>query len=585
MLKVQTNIYRNAINLDGIWKFKTVGDEFSASEALKNCRLMAVPSSMNDIVTESDLRDYVGKVAYETEFSCPIESGRQYRLRIGAASHKCKVYLNGKFVGASDTAFLPIDFVLADLKDVNRLTVVIDNRLDYNTLPPGRLVKGNDLFVYDRLGKYSVEGDDALFPKEKQIINHDFYNYTGIHRSVLVYSLPEKHIDDIVVKTVVQGDYRRISVSVEGDSTNARYVVTDENGKTVAESSDGEITIENPVLWRVGKPYLYTLTVCTQTDLYREKFGIRKVSFDDKCLYVNDEPIYLKGFGMHEDFPIIGKGNNSAVNIRNFELLKWINANCFRTSHYPYSEEIMDLADEYGLLVVDEVPAVGCNNWPDYTYGEGRIDGKSLELHKNSLKTMWERDKNHPCVVMISVANEAATYEDAARTYFGEVINFVRSLTELPITIVELTRACEGNKVGDLVDFIGINRYYGWYDEIGNIKAAEPLLKRDLNAYYEQFKKPIIIFEFGAEAVDGIHSLPSVAFSEEYQTEFLKEYCRIFDELPYVCGELVWNFADFMTKQGTIRVNGNRKGVFTRERQPKASAFYLKERWQNKNNK
>lgn len=179
---------------------------------------------------------------------------------------------------------------------------------------------------------------------------------------------------------------------------------------------------------------------------------------------------------------------------------------------------------------------------------------------------------------MISVANEAATYEDEARTYFGEIINFVRSMTDLPITIVELTKACEGNKVGDLVDFIGINRYYGWYDEIGNAKAAKPLLLRDLNAYYTQFKKPIIMFEFGAEAIGGLHSLPSVAFSEEYQTEFLKEYCAIFDGLPYVQGELVWNFADFMTKQGTIRVNGNKNGVFTRDRQPKNSAFYLKER-------
>ena len=89
------------------------------------------------------------------------------------------------------------------------------------------------------------------------------------------------------------------------------------------------------------------------------------------------------------------------------------------------------------------------------------------------------------------------------------------------------------------------------------------------------------MFEFGADAIEGLHSLPVVAFSEEYQTEFLKEYCRIFDELPYVQGELVWNFADFMTKQGTIRVNGNRKGVFTRDRQPKMAAYYLKERWAN----
>lgn len=585
MLKVQNNICRNAINIDGIWKFRTVDDGFTPAAPLENFRLMPVPASMNDVVTDIALREYVGKVAYETTFSCPAERGREYRVRIGATSHKCKVYLNGDCLGGSDSSFLPIDLLLPALKEVNRLTVVIDNRLDYHTLPSGRLVKGNDLFVYDQLGKYAVVGDEKIFPKEKQIINHDFYNYTGIHRSVYIYSLPKNHIDDIIIKTVVQGDYRRVTAEIKGDKTAAVYTVTDENDKIVAESATGEFVIENPILWQIRSPYLYTLTVRTATDCYREKFGIRKVSFDDKRLYVNDKPVYLKGFGMHEDFPVIGKGNNSAVNVRNFELLDWINANCFRTSHYPYSEEIMDLADEYGFLVIDEVPAVGCNNWPDYTYGENRLDDITLALHKNSLKLMLERDKNHPSVVMISVANEAATYEDAARAYFTEVINFVRSLTDLPVTLAELTRACEGNKVADLVDFIGLNRYFGWYDEIGNIKAAEPLLKRDLNAYYEQFKKPILMFEFGAEAIEGMHAVPAVAFSEEYQTEFLKEYCRIFDELPYVCGELVWNFADFMTKQGTIRVNGNRKGVFTRERQPKNAAFYLKERWLKKTDK
>ena len=585
MLKVQTNVCRSAVNINGIWRFKTVDDGFLPVEPLKDYRLMPVPASMNDVVTEIDLREYVGKVAYETQFSCSLEKDREYRLRIGATSHKCRVYLNGVYIGGSDAAFLPIDLLLPELKEINRLTVIIDNRLDYHTLPSGRLVNGNDLFVYDRLGKYPVSGDAKLFGKEKQIINHDFYNYTGIHRDVYIYSLPKKHIDDIIIKTVVEDDYHAVSVELKGDKTKAVYSVMDENGNTVATSETGELYIDNPHLWQVKNAYLYTLTVQTATDCYREKFGIRKISYDDKCLYVNDSPVYLKGFGMHEDFPIIGKGNNSAVNIRDFELLKWINANCFRTSHYPYAEEIMDLADEYGLLVVDEVPAVGCNNWPDYTYGENRLDDITLALHKESLGLMLERDKNHPCLAMVSVANEAATYEDTGREYFSKVIEYVRSLTDLPVTIAELTRACEGNKVGDLVDFIGLNRYFGWYDEIGNIKAAEPLLKRDLEAYYEQFKKPIIMFEFGAEAIEGMHSLPSVAFSEEYQTDFLREYCRIFDELPYVQGELVWNFADFMTKQGTIRVNGNRKGVFTRERQPKSAAFYLKERWQNKTEK
>ncbi len=152
--------------------------------------------------------------------------------------------------------------------------------------------------------------------------------------------------------------------------------------------------------------------------------------------------------------------------------------------------------------------------------------------------------------------------------------------TDLPITSPEETKFNEDNKCADLFDFISLNRYYGWYDEIGNIGAIEPLYKADLGQYYEKFHKPIIVTEFGADTVEGIHSLYSVAFSEEYQCEYLTECCRVFDNMPYVVGEHVWNFADFKTKEGTLRVRGNRKGVFTKEREPKAAAFLLKKRWE-----
>lgn len=585
MLKVQSNVRRSATSLNGIWNFKTTDADYLPTKKAENCVLMPVPASMNDVGTSAKIRDHVGKVLYETEFSVPICGGNEYRLRIGATSHKCEVFLNGAKIGGTDNAFMPIDIPLNDLKNKNRLSVIIDNRLDYHTLPVGRLVEGNGLYVCDRTGKHAIYGDPQNFQKEKQVINHDFYNYTGIHRDVFVYSVPKKHIEDVVIETVVGGDYEKVKVTLKGDATNARFKVTDEEGKVVCESENGELRISAPRLWNVKDPYLYTLAAETETDYYEEQFGIRKVSFDETGLYVNDKKVYLKGFGMHEDFTILGKGNNSAVNVRDFELLKWINANCFRTSHYPYAEEIMDLADKYGFLVINEVPAVGCNNWPDYTYGKDRLDDVTLALHKNAMRLLVERDKNHPSVVMYSVANEAATYEDNARTYFKEVIDYTRSLTSLPVTIVELTHFVEGNKVVDLVDFIGINRYYGWYDEIGNLDAVEPLLRAELEAYADHFKKPIIMTEFGADTIEGLHSLPSVSFSEDYQKELLAETCRVLDELPFICGELVWNFADFMTKEGTIRVNGNRKGVFTRARQPKAAAYVLKERWKKKNSK
>lgn len=88
--------------------------------------------------------------------------------------------------------------------------------------------------------------------------------------------------------------------------------------------------------------------------------------------------------------------------------------------------------------------------------------------------------------------------------------------------------------------------------------------------------------EYGADTIAGFHQDPPVMFSEEYQCELLKRYHNIFDKLDFVIGEHVWNFADFATKQGVTRVLGNKKGVFTRQRQPKSAAHLLKERWNNK---
>ena len=457
MLYPQSNKFRSTTCLNGIWGYKLVNDDYIPVKKAVDTHPMAVPASINDIVTDKRIAEYVGKVLFETQFSLPQDKSKNYRLRIGSASHKCEVYLNGEKIGVGINGHLPVDLPLENIKDENRLSVIVDNRLDNHTLPMGMLKPGNKLRECTSKGYFYIDGEKENFPEYKQVINHDFYNFTGIHRNVIVYSLPKKGIEDVIIKTVVGGDYKKVNVKTVTKGKVIKYTVSD--GETVVcVSKTGDITIENPVLWSCENPRRYTLTFETENDCYKQRFGIRKVSYDDKGLYLNDKPVYLKGFGKHEDFFVSGKGNNSAVNVRDFELLKWINANSIRTSHYPYAEEIYDLADSYGILVIDEVPAVGINHWGEYTFGEGGADEKTLALHKDLLSLLWERDKNHPCVVMISVANEAATHEDKARDYFKEVVAHTRSLTDLPITAPEETKFNEDNKCADLFDFITLNR-------------------------------------------------------------------------------------------------------------------------------
>ncbi len=558
MLYPKSNPYRSVHNLNGVWKFKPVADDYIPSECAEDASPMAVPASMNEIVTERAVKEHVGKVLYERTFSLPIRQDMVYRLRIGATSHKCEVYLNGKHIGGGINGFFPIDLPLEDLQEENRLSVVIDNRLSFQTLPPGRIENG------------------------RQTYNHDFYNFTGIHRDVLVYSLPQKHIRDITIKTVVDGDYSLISVKVDTDCEKITCKVKDADGKIVSEGAEGLLRVSEPHTWSTETPYLYTLLVETECDKYEERFGIRKIYVDEKGFYLNDKPVYFKGFGMHEDFYVIGKGNNTAVSIRNFEILKWMNANSFRTSHYPYSEEMMDLADEYGFLVINEVPAVGMHWWEDYNFTPDKVNGETAVVHKELIRQLMARDKNHPCVVMFSVANEPATHEEAAGEYFRDVIAYTRTVCDLPLTLVEFTKFNENSLVMDLVDVVCLNRYYGWYTDHACIELVRGQLEKELCEYYAAVKKPIIVTEFGADTLEGVHMLPAETFSEEWQEDYLIENFKAIDACEGCIGEHIWNLADFKTKEGLRRARGNRKGVFTRDRQPKMSAHYVRKRWENK---
>jgi beta-glucuronidase len=141
-------------------------------------------------------------------------------------------------------------------------------------------------------------------------------------------------------------------------------------------------------------------------------------------------------------------------------------------------------------------------------------------------------------------------------------------------------------KCVQLSDIVCLNRYYGWYVKGGyEISDAEVYLRGELEGWEKRCPgKPFIFTEYGADTDAALHKLPSVMWSQEYQEEYLEMCHRVFDSCDCIKGEQVWNFADFMTSEGMLRVNGNKKGIFTRDRQPKAAAFYFKKRWEEMRN-
>jgi len=124
-----------------------------------------------------------------------------------------------------------------------------------------------------------------------------------------------------------------------------------------------------------------------------------------------------------------------------------------------------------------------------------------------------------------------------------------------------------------------LNRYYGWYVNTGDLPAAERALEAELGAWVAKHGKPIIMTEYGADTLSGLHGITPVPWNEEYQSALLEMSHRVFDRVDAVVGEQIWNFADFATTPGILRVDGNKKGVFTRERRPKAVVHHLRRRW------
>jgi beta-glucuronidase len=234
----------------------------------------------------------------------------------------------------------------------------------------------------------------------------------------------------------------------------------------------------------------------------------------------------------------------------------------------------MMLADEQGFLIIDEIPAVGLRFDNDENVAE------RYRLCIQQIDELIARDKNHPSVVMWSVANEPApTNNMAAKEFLHKLVAYARQLD--PTRLVTLVGAL-GSPMDwlETCDVFCMNRYWGWYVKGGELEKAFAMIDQELDATWQAMGKPIIVTEFGTDTQPGLHGHPSVMWTEEYQAEFIRGYLEVAAHKEFVAGMQVWNYADFAAVQSIVRVGGiNMKGVFTRARQPKMAAHILREFW------
>jgi beta-glucuronidase len=582
MLRPQDGPSRERKSLNGLWRFR-LDPEGSGRDAgwwrapLDGARDMPVPASYNDVPADPAVRDHVGDAWYQTTVRVPRGwAGQRVLLRFDAATHRAVVWVDDVEVARHEGGYTPFE---ADVTDSVvpggevRVTVVVDNRLTWHSLPPGIVEDGRQTYF------------------------HDFFNYAGLHRSVWLHCTPRTHVSDVSVVTGLDGGTGTVGyrVEVEGDAT-VQAVLLDASGVEVARAAgaSGVLTVDDVHPWRPGEGHLYDLRVelldgAAVVDSYTLPVGIRTVEVRGTRFLINGEPFHFTGFGKHEDAAVRGKGHDDALMVHDFALLEWLGANSFRTSHYPYAEEVLDHADRHGIVVIDETAAVGQNlglmagimrrQFPP-TFSPDTIDDVAREVHAQAIRELVARDRNHPSVVLWSIANEPESDTAESVAHFAPLVALTRELDPTrPVGTVNMAFSPYGrDRLQALGDVIMLNRYYGWYSQTGDLASAEKALQAELEQWATE-GKPILMTEYGADTLSGLHSLTAEPWSEEYQADFLDMYHRVFDRVAAVVGEQVWNFADFATSTSVGRVAGNKKGVFTRDRQPKAAAFALRRRW------
>ncbi|MGD0876689.1 MAG: beta-glucuronidase [Anaerolineales bacterium] len=578
MLPPRSNLYRQARDLSGFWDFRFDQDDSGRQNGWQSGfsggRPAAVPASWNDQF--EDGRDFLGPAWYQTDFDLPWGfAEKRLQLRFDSVNYLAEAWLNGRSLGLHEGGHLPFAFDITQFVRAERncLVLRVDGRLAFEHVPPGNVSGGPQDFFPSHASN---------FPQAQ----FDFFPFCGIQRPVWLVATPPEGLLDVVVQTEISRSRARVHVHIErtGTAPARACLQLGGAGQQIAletafsgDSAEAILDVPEPALWSPTSPHLYDLTVELLqaggvTDSHRMKIGIRTIAVEGDRLLLNGQPIYLKGFGRHEDFPVVGRGYLPPLIIKDYALMRWIGANSFRTSHYPYSEQMLDLADQLGFLVIDETPAVGLYF---------RQDGleKRNALCRQYLRELVQRDRNHPSVIMWSLANEPHSASALARPFFEQLTQDARALDPTrPITLASFLGAEEA--AFEFFDVVCLNRYQGWYSQSGNLEEALPLLSAELDALHAQFSKPIILTEFGADALPGQHAQPPEMFSEEYQADLLEGYIQILRQKPYVVGEHVWNLCDFKTCQGIARPGGmNYKGVFTRDRRPKLAVQRLRDLW------
>jgi beta-glucuronidase len=569
-----TNVFaRNNINLNGKWNyvvdplengyydyrlmpFQTNGffenKTFKTSELqeynLNTSATMDIPSDWN---TKDDrLFFYEGTVWFKKDFVYKKSAATKGILYFGAVNYDAKVYVNGKLVGTHIGGYTPFNF---DVTDV--------------------LVDGNNFVV--------VKVDNKRHKDNVPTVNMDWWNYGGITRDVVLSQVPNTYIEDYLVqldktKEGVISGWVKLNAAVANQSVTIsiaelkikKQVVTDANGMAKFEVK------AKPVLWTPESPKLYNVTVSKSDENIADTIGFRTIQTKGKEILLNGKKVFLRGISIHEEAPFRqGRAWSKEDAVTLLTWAKELGCNYVRLAHYPHNETMVREAERMGLMVWSEVPVYWTISWTN-------ADTYSNAEHQ--LNDMIYRDKNRCAVVIWSIANETP-HGDDRDIFLTKLAKYARQKdnTRLISMAMEVTKSPNNmntlnDNMNEYVDIISFNQYLGWYR--GTNESCK------LMQWSIPYNKPVIVSEFGGEALQGLHGDKTERWNEEYQEELYIQNTQMLDRIDGLAGVSPWILVDFRSPRRQlpgIQDFFNRKGLIS-SAGIKKKAFYVMKDWYGK---
>lgn len=504
-----------------------------------------VPGDWNS--QDEKLLYYEGSIWYRRIFDYKkLDRTHRVFVYFGAANYETDVYLNGKKLGNHVGGFTSFNFDITGLlkEKGNSLVVKVDNKRRRDGVPT---------------------------------LNTDWWNYGGLTRDVSLVEVEDVFIQDYFIQLkkgsekVITGyiklnkklDNQLVKVEIP-ELNRTENVKTDSTGKAILN-----FNVKNIIRWSPENPKLYKVNITYNNSELSDKIGFRTIETKGTDILLNGKPIFLRGICIHEENAMRGGRAYSEQDARMLlNSAKELNCNYVRLAHYQHNEYMIRLADEMGILVWEENPVYWTIQW------------ENPETYANAQQQLTEeitRDKNRASVIIWSMANETPVGK-ARNEFLKKLVQHARGMDnsrlisaalEIRNNPLNLKEMVVEDPFAQYVDIINFNEYIGWYggtpDKCDNIE------------WNIKYNKPVMISEFGAGALQGMHGDSLTRWSEEYQADLYKRTLKMLAKIPQFRGVSPWILYDFRSPKRVLPViqdGWNRKGLIG-QNGTKKEAFYI----------